>query len=147
MRAFFFAVALVAGSVFFTGCDLTSTPIDHDNLDPGVVAGTYEGSAEIIDQQAALFTVVLAPAEAATSSTTAASSTGDLAVSGTLLHNSIAYEIAGSGQFTYPAVALSAKARDFEAVPGFTFDLTTDASGVILQGTVNGNVVRLIRQN
>ncbi|MEL7363823.1 MAG: hypothetical protein AAFN13_17230, partial [Bacteroidota bacterium] len=132
------------------GCDSTSVP--RDNLSPGLVAGTYVGSAELSDGLASRFTITLTPASGAASGTTASvatasASAGSLSVDGLLLRNSVEYAVTGSGIFDYPAVALAAKAPSLGAGnDGFSFTLTTDASGTVLQGEVNGRFIKLDKQ-
>lgn len=126
MLAAFILVAL--------GCD--STSVSRDNLTPGLVAGTYVGSAVLSDGGTSQFTLTLSPND----------STSDLALSGTLGRSEGSYSLTGAGSFDYPSVALGAKAPDLSTGSDFSFTLTTDASGTVLQGSVNDSTIRLDKQ-
>ncbi|MEL6611116.1 MAG: hypothetical protein AAFQ53_03400 [Bacteroidota bacterium] len=138
------ALCMLAAVLFAaSGCDSTLVP--RENLTPGDVEGTYVGSAEIADGLASRFTMTLTPTAGATSGTEANATAGNLDIEGLLLHNSVEYAITGSGVFEYPSVSLAAKAPSF-GDDGFSFALTADASGTVLQGEVNGQFIKLDKQ-
>ena len=127
------ALCMLAAVLFAaSGCDSTLVP--RENLTPGDVVGTYVGSAEIADGLASRFTMTLTPTAGVTSGTAASATAGNLDIEGLLLHNS-----------EYPSVSLAAKAPSF-GDDGFSFALTADASGTVLQGEVNGQFIKLNKQ-
>ncbi|MEM6784558.1 MAG: hypothetical protein AAF624_12580 [Bacteroidota bacterium] len=126
MLAAFILVAL--------GCD--STSVSRDNLTPGLVAGTYAGSAVLPDIGTSQFTITLDPN----------GGPSDLGLTGTLGRSDGSFSLSGGGSFDYPSVALGAKAPALTTGGDFSFTLTTDASGTVLQGEVNGNTIRLDKQ-
>ncbi|MEM9997320.1 MAG: hypothetical protein AAF809_06430 [Bacteroidota bacterium] len=141
------APALLLATAFtLAACDATSVPNDRDNLDPGLVAGTYIGTAELGAQPASRFTMTM-DVPAAAPEGVAASAVGQLEVSGSILRNGETFALSGSGEFVYPSVTVNAKSPALgDGEDSFTFDLTTDASGSVLQGTVNGTAIKLDRQ-
>lgn len=137
---------LVTAALVLAACDTTSIPNDRDNFDPGLVAGTYVGTAELGEQPASRFTMTM-DVPAAAPEGMAASTAGQLEVSGSILRNGETFALSGAGEFAYPSVTVTAKSPALgEGEDSFAFSLTTDASGSVLQGTVNGAAIKLDRQ-